>query len=240
VAGFAYIHNFVLGKKRRYDMKMMMPFLLMAIVYASGFAQEAIIRDMTGTVELKAPGSAVWTPAAPGAVLARNTAISTGFKSTAVLLVGNSTLTVRPLTRLTLEELTRSQGDEQVSLHIQTGRIRAEVTPPAGGKINFAVRSPSATASVRGTTFDFDTINLDVDNGTVQYSGVDGRSVMVYAGGSSTIDSVSGRAAEPQETAAAEQIPTLPPGAESGIPYVPNDIVVGSGGVDYTLTITYE
>jgi hypothetical protein len=201
-----------------------------------GFAQEASIKEMTGTVQIKAPGSTVWAPAAIGAILTQNTTISTGFKSTAILLVGNSTLTVRPLTRLTLEELTSSQGNDQVALNIQTGRIRAEVAPPAGGKVNFAVRSPSATASVRGTVFDFDTINLEVNNGIVQFAGDNGRPVMVYAGGSSAVDVVSGRSAEPIETAVAELFPTPPAGSDSGAPAIQDDLIAGTQTMDFTIT----
>jgi hypothetical protein len=75
------------------------------------------------------------------------------------------------------------------------------------------VRSPTATASVRGTVFEFDTVNLRVAEGTVSFSGADRTAVYVAAGQSSSPDPVSGRAAAPVETAAA-LTPPPPAGAE--------------------------
>jgi hypothetical protein len=188
-------------------------------------AQQAVIKEFYGTVELKAAGSAVWVKAADwGSPLERNTAISTGFKSTAILKIGNSTLTVRPLTKLTLEEIIQNQGNEQINLNLQTGRVRAQVIPPAGGRTSLTVKGPIATASVRGTVFDFDTLNLDVEEGAVIFSGENGRTVTVYAGGSSTVDAVTGQAAGPRETAAAELYPAMPAGSDSGMPLVTDDI----------------
>jgi hypothetical protein len=42
------------------------------------------------------------------------------------------------------------------------------VPKQAGQTIDFKVRSPTATASVRGTSFEFDGVNLIVDRGSVQ------------------------------------------------------------------------
>ena len=50
-----------------------------------------------------------------------------------------------------------------------TGRVKAEVTPREGEKAEFKVKSPTATASVRGTGFEFDGQNLLVDHGAVQF-----------------------------------------------------------------------
>lgn len=155
---------------------------------------EAFIREFTGTVEVRALGSA-WTPAETGQRISGDTEISTGFKSTALIVLGNSTLTVRPLTRLSLEELQNRLGNEEVHLYLQSGRVRAEVTPPRGGKIDFTVRSPSVTASVRGTSFDFDGVNLWVDEGVVRFTGSDGLAVYVRAGHSSISDPETGRTA---------------------------------------------
>ncbi|WP_010253985.1 FecR family protein [Treponema primitia] len=159
-------------------------------------AQEttATIQELKGTVEVKASGTADWTAARQGMRLAKAASISTGIKSTAVIALGNSIITVRPLTRLSLEELTRNQDAEKVDIYIQSGRIRTEVSPPSGGKIDFTVRSPMATASVRGTTFDFDGENLSVTSGRVNLSGSDGVPTVVRAGESSYVSGRFGRA----------------------------------------------
>jgi ferric-dicitrate binding protein FerR (iron transport regulator) len=213
------------------------------ILGASVWAQEVKIMEIrgTGTVEYKVPGATIWLPVSKDTVLSKNASISTGFKSEVVLLVGKSTLTVRPLTRISIEELVAQEGKERATLNLQTGRIRASV-PPAGGDINFTVRSPSATASVRGTVFEFDGVNLKVINSSVQLTNTsngrtDGRTVVVDAGGSSFVDVVTGHVAAPAETAVAALTPSLPQGSESGVtPTV--DKPANSNG-DISLTITW-
>jgi hypothetical protein len=206
--------------------------LLAVFILCSGFgpflfAQNpgALIRETAGTVELKHSGQAEWIPAKPGDPIEGDTVISTGFKSTAVLSIGNSAVTVRPLTRLSLEELLTGDGNEQVSLALRTGRIRVEVRPPVEGKIEFKVRSPIATASVRGTVFDLDPVNLQVSEGTVRYESAaeqaGSRPVLISSGQRSQVDSGTGRALNP--LAAAEIDRALP--AMTGREAVP-----GAGG----------
>jgi hypothetical protein len=190
-------------------------FLCAGAVYAQ---KAASFLEVNGTVEIKAPGSAAWVNAAAGDRLEENTLISTGFRSTALVAVGDSVITVRPVTRLSLEEIVRDQGGEQVSLYLQTGRIRADVKPPAGGRTEFTVRSPVATASVRGTSFEFDTENLRVDEGRVVYSLGNGRSASVAAGGMSYVNETGTTIADPFEAAAELLTPALPPGSAAGNP----------------------
>jgi hypothetical protein len=182
----------------------------------------AVIRELRGTVETRAPGSAEWRTAAAGEELEGETMVSTGFKSAAVIALGDSLVQVRPLTRLSLGELAAAAGTEKVEIRLRAGRIRADVkAPAAGGRTEFTVRSPVATASVRGTVFDFDTVNLRVGEGTVSFSGADNTVVYVGAGQSSALDSASGgRAAAAMETAAA-QSPPPPAGVDAVAPPSP-------------------
>jgi hypothetical protein len=185
------------------------------------FAQEsgeALIRELTGTVEIKAPGAANWTAAQRGQKISKDTLVSTGFKSTALIAIGNSTLTVRPLTRLSLEEIQNMERNESVRLSLQTGRIRVDVKPPAGGKTDFTVRSPTVTASVRGTSFDFDGVNLVVDEGLVHVSGGDGTAVYVSAGHQTVSDPETGRTAGIVEMVKAELTPAISAAATESIP----------------------
>jgi hypothetical protein len=115
---------------------------------------------------------------------------------------------VRPLTRVTLEQL-QSQGPESAELYLQTGRVRVEVRPPAGGAVNFTVRSPSATASVRGTSFEFDGVNLHVDEGRVYIVGSDSSAVYVGAGHQAVSDSRTGKIAGAAEMVMAELTPAI-------------------------------
>jgi hypothetical protein len=144
--------------------------------------EAGVIRELTGNVELKLAGTSTFVAARSGDQVARNTIVSTGFKSTAVIAVGSSVITVRPLTRLTLAEIQSSEGKETINVDLQAGRVRVDVKPPAGTKANFKVQSPSATASVRGTSFEFDTVNLIVNEGKVAFSGASGLVTMVNAG----------------------------------------------------------
>lgn len=157
--------------------------LLMAGLSAPVFAQTAVIREVSGTVEVKRSAGAGWTRAAAGMRLERNMVISTGFKSTALISLGNSSVTVRPLTRMSIEDLTAARGSENAALFLQAGRIRAKVNPPVeGGKADFRVRSPTATASVRGTEFDMDVSNVKMYSGAVVFAGSDGVPAIVGAG----------------------------------------------------------
>ncbi|GHV91287.1 hypothetical protein AGMMS50268_17900 [Spirochaetia bacterium] len=166
--------------------------------------------EITGTVEIKTGAAAAWSPAAVEMEISRNTVISTGFKSMAVIALGNSTLTIRPLTKLTLEEILQKENDEEVSLYLDTGRVRAEVSPPPGGRTGFSVRSASVTASVRGTAFEFDTRHIQVDNGRVLYSGVNGQQVYVDGNERSYVDEAQNRVVPPFEAAAAALAPAIP------------------------------
>ena len=76
----------------------------------SAFAQNGVILNLTGTVELKPAGETVFSPAKVGDEVAANTVISMGFKSSAMVVVGSSTILVRPLTRLVLTESSALQG----------------------------------------------------------------------------------------------------------------------------------
>jgi hypothetical protein len=178
-------------------------------------AQTAVVREITGTVEIKAPGAAEWKAAVTGQTLERASLISTGFKSTALIMIGNSAVTVRPLTRLSLEEIVLNQNEEQVTLNLRAGRIRADVKPPVGGKTDFSVRSPIATASVRGTVFDFDGTLLRVEEGRVHLGGESITGVYIGKGHSTAADTESGKTASVIERVKEELSPALPVGIDT-------------------------
>jgi len=200
-------------------------------------AQQAVIREMAGTVEIKEAGSEIWTAARQGQTLAENAAISTGFRSSAIIALGDSLLTVRPLTRLSVGELSRTQAAEKVELSLQTGRVRAEVKSSGAARTDFTVRGPSATASVRGTDFEFDTVNLSVREGTVSFAGSSGIPVVIDAGRMSFTDESSGRAAPPEETAALELKPQAPVGADAaGLSGLPSGV---TGATELSITVGF-
>lgn len=214
--------------------------LLAAAVLAAAQAAAplAVIRQVAGTVEIKAPGRD-WVPARAGAALTKDTLISTAFKSVAVISVGTSTLTVKPLTRLSLEEIARLEGSESVRLALLSGRVRAEVKPPAGGKTDFTVKSPTATASVRGTGFDQDPVNLDVDDGNVEFTGPDGLPVQVGAGQSSTVGE-DGGAVPPKDMPDQALSPPPPAGLDGSILSFVQGLVDNSGASWGTVDLRFN
>jgi len=208
--------------------------LLSAAAAAGVFAQNGVIRELTGDVEIKRSGAAAFTAAKTGDAVARDTIVSTGFKSTAVITVGSSTITVRPLTRLSLAEIQSASESENVNVSLQTGRVKVDVKPPAGTKANFTVQSTTASASVRGTSFEFDTVNLRVNEGTVSFGGVSGTpAVMVQEGGSSFIGT-DGNAVSPVEISDASLMPPAPVGADAPAPG-DSPVIVTSGQIAVTL-----
>jgi FecR protein len=151
------------------------------------FAQsQAVVRESTGKVEVKAPGGN-WRPAVAGTRVALGAYISTGFSSTALLDLGTSTLRVAPLTRMQLVDLVAQQGTVSTSLFLKVGKVRAEVKKVEGVRQDFTLKGPQATAAVRGTEFDFDGLTVNVVNGVVHFSNSIGQFRNVPAGeGSST------------------------------------------------------
>jgi hypothetical protein len=202
-------------KKKQMTLIALLVFAAAGIFGQTG--ETALVRSLVGTVEMKAPGKTEWEPVRSGQLLSVDAMISTGFKSTATLVLGDSVLLVRPLTRLSIIGLTRVSGDERVELNLLAGRVRAEVKPPSGMGIDFSIRSPTVTASVRGTVFEIDTLNLAVEEGTVDFAGISGAAVRVDAGGTSYVEEDRGRPVSPVETAAASLKPELPPGAGEAI-----------------------
>jgi hypothetical protein len=185
-----------------------------AVFLGAQTTSTAVIREVAGTVEIKAPGASEWKAAVRGQTLDRAALISTGFRSTALIMVGNSAVTVRPLTRLSLDEIVLKQNGEQITLNLRAGRIRADVKPPVGGKTDFSVRSPTATASVRGTVFDFDGTLLRVEEGQVHLGGESVTSAYIGAGHSTSVDTETGKTATVIERVKEELAPALPAGVD--------------------------
>ena len=201
------------------------------------FGQSGVIKELTGTVELKRAGQTAFVPAKAGDTVARDTVVSTGLKSTAIIAIGSTVITVRPLTRLTLAEISSSAGTETVNVSLQTGRVRVDVDPPAGTRTNTSVQGPSATASVRGTSFEFDTREVKVEKGTVAFSGNKGGTMLVSAGSSSIITE-SNKASDPVVTSAAELLPPPPVGSDSGSTSIFESPAPATG--DFTVELIYE
>ena len=174
-------------------------------------AQNAVIEHVTGTVEIKQPGENSFKNANAGDKLFKETVISTSFKSFAIIKIGSTTITARPLTHLTLTEIENLSDVETLNVNLQAGRVRVDVKPPAGTKAATTVKGPTVTASVRGTSFEFDSNNLYVKEGVVSFSGNRGQNVLVRAGESSRLDQ-SGTVTIPKQEKISNLMPPSPAG----------------------------
>ncbi|GBU28353.1 hypothetical protein R84B8_01911 [Treponema sp. R8-4-B8] len=195
-------------------MKKLMFVTIFVLTGLYAFSQDAFIDQLTGTVEIKQPNETSFKTANKGDKVFKDTVISTGFKSYAIVKIGGTTITVRPLTSLSLAEIQKIDETESLNINLQAGRVRVEVKPPAGTKAIMSVSSPTSTASVRGTSFEFDTTNLYVNEGTVSFTGTNGQIVLVNAGGSSRVDK-TGQASAPKDDKNANLMPPSPAGTTS-------------------------
>ena len=188
-------------------------FLILGLIMSGAvvFAQQAVIREVSGTVEVKASGASAYTAANPGDRVAEDTVVSTGFKSTALIEAESVVVIVRPLTKLTLTEIRSAMGEETLNVNLAAGRVHLDVSPPAGTRASVGVSSPTATASVRGTEFEMDTRRVVVVEGRVDFSGRRGGLVIVDGGHDSSV-LTDGRASNPQGSIIAGFRPTLPVG----------------------------
>lgn len=168
--------------------RILITFVMIAIITGTVFSQNGIIREFTGSVEIKPAGVSDFLPAQRGMEVAQNTIVSTGIRSTAVIVVGSNTIVVRPITRLSLSEIQASSNDEKLNVNLQAGRIRIEVKPPAGTRASTTVQTPSATASVRGTEFDASVDSFNVLEGTVFVQDNTGLGVSVAEGSGTTVN----------------------------------------------------
>jgi hypothetical protein len=184
--------------------------LIPALAAAQSQGQlRGLIRGVNGTVEVKQNAASPWIPAAVGMNLDKNASISTGLKSSALISLGDSVITIRPLSRVRLDELAASRETADVALFLRAGRVHAQVKAPVGGgTVNFQVRSPSATASVRGTEFVMDPAKINMSSGIVSFAGSDGLPALVNAGQSAS-------AGPGGVQVSSDLSPALPPGSRS-------------------------
>ena len=169
-------------------------FILLILSLSSPLWADITVDKIQGNVEIMLPGAMSWSKTEQGAELPGDCRISTGFNSSAVLLVnGETRITLKALSRLTVEEAAKqSDGTQNTRLYLGSGRIRADVKKSQGRIHDFKVRTPVATAAVRGTSFDMASGRLDVTEGTVTFT-VGSYSFSVKGGQSSRVSVVNGR-----------------------------------------------
>lgn len=167
----------------------------------TAFAVEATVISVTGKAELQDGGR--WTALREGGKVEKGAVISTGFKSEAVIEFKGTRFTLGALTRITVQDLLEESDRDSASLFIDSGKISANVGGADGKRVGFKVRSPIATASVRGTEFSFAAGGmLSVAAGVVTFSQASSngdKGVPVAAGQESRASSASVVCSSPAE-----------------------------------------
>lgn len=135
-------------------MKRMILLILLLVAGLAGVcaatADKAEVISFTGKAEYETPQG--WVPIAVGTILDQGTVISTGFKSSVVLAIGESRFTVAALSRMSIDKLTENDSNYDTEMSLATGKLKMNVKSKPGKSTAFTVRSPTATASVRGTS----------------------------------------------------------------------------------------
>lgn len=151
-------------------MKFIKGIIFTAVLAASAslWALEGKVVSVEGKVEVQ--DGSIWVELDEGDTIEKGAVISTGFKSKAVIEVKGSKFTLGPLTRLTVEDLVSSDDKDSTQVFIDSGTIAADVNGADGKRVGFKVRSPIATASVRGTGFKMSSSGkLAVTSGLVSF-----------------------------------------------------------------------
>ncbi len=178
--------------------------LALFILFASSFcfadSGKAEVVSFSGKVEYQT--SEGWIPLKIGDELNQGTIISTGFKSTVVLKIGGSSFTVAPLSRIEISKLVSNDTGHDTEMHLSTGKMKMDVKPVSGKSVSFKIKSPAATASIRGTSGEFSVDGiLKAETGIWSYSSSTGKKQMnVVAGQQIHIES-TGAVVKPYDVA---------------------------------------
>ncbi|TVR91415.1 MAG: hypothetical protein EA428_05690 [Spirochaetaceae bacterium] len=155
--------------------------VLLTIISAHSLAEVRVERTQ-GVVEYRLPQSPGWETLMVGQNLPQGTTIISGFNGTAVLLSGNSTIEIEPLSRVVLSTTQISDVRENTELNMRYGQVRSQVRRAQNRGTDFSVSSPVSTAAVRGTEFVFSGRELSVFEGDVAFSNLAGQQHSVRAG----------------------------------------------------------
>lgn len=144
-------------------------------------AIDAEIISVHGKVEIKQGAS--WRPAKKGEKIPAGSMIATGFRSELSLKIDGSLIRVEQLTRLKIEQIAKKEEAVSSEVHLNMGSIKANVKPASTKKVEFKVKTPVATASVRGTSGIIDSDGTLIGTtGQWAYTNLKGETTAVNAG----------------------------------------------------------
>ncbi len=165
--------------------KLCVAIVAIGLTVAPAFALAGQVVTVSGKVEIQA-SNGTWKTLKAGDSLEAGNMISTGFKSEATVKLGASILTVRPLTRMSLNQLVEKEDTVETEVYLEVGNVKAEVNSFNNKKNGFSVKSPVATASVRGTVLEVGE-SLTVYEGTVEFKSRNGQVRSAQAGDQMTV-----------------------------------------------------
>jgi hypothetical protein len=110
----------------------------------------AVVKIVEGTVETRPAVGQPWTPVKVGDSLAEGADLRTGFRARCVLEMTQNAVQVAPLSVIRIGELRREGDTVRTRILLKQGNTESNVNKEAN-KNDFAIVTPSATLSVRGT-----------------------------------------------------------------------------------------
>ena len=189
-------------------MKRVFTIIICLLITATLFATSGEVIAIKGKVEVQKDGQL--RLAQKGESLDSGVLVSTGFKSELTLKVDGSTIIVQPLTRLRLDEIVKKGDVLSSKVYLDMGSIKANVKAAETKKVSFTVRTPVATASVRGTSGEISYNGiLNGETGIWDYINQSGDVVKVFAGDTVSIDNF-GNITPAQITFAQDVKPQIP------------------------------
>lgn len=131
-------------------MKRLLFVLTALFVCQALFALDAEVVELTGKAQVSSNGT-TWSPLAVGSVVSQGATIQTGFNSQLKLKVKGSTITLDPMTRIKVEQLSDKGNIDNTVVSMKIGGLTSNVKKVEDRRAGFTVKGPAATASVRGT-----------------------------------------------------------------------------------------
>ena len=111
----------------------------------------AVVKQVTGTVETRPAVDQPWVPVKVDMKLAEGADLRTGFRARCILDMVDSLVQIDPLTVVRIGELVRQEGNKiRTRLIMKQGNAGA-IVEKEHIESDFAIVTPSATLSVRGT-----------------------------------------------------------------------------------------
>jgi len=115
-------------------------------------SQEIVLIEVKGEVLIQSAGSSEWIPAKKDQRLSPADIIDTGEKGAASITPDRKArIDLLPGSRMTVEQASRNGSSRATTLQLDFGRLKADIQKLSGDS-KFEIKTPTAVASVRGTT----------------------------------------------------------------------------------------